>query len=129
MRKEVSRLWEQALEDFDTAKKLLEVGKYYASVFFSEQAAEKALNALFIEKKKRAEFTHDLTELAEKLDAPEGVYEAAAELSPDYTITRNPDAANAVPARLYTEKSAVVHLKYGEGVIEWVCRAKFIISS
>jgi len=28
MSKEVSRLWEQALEDIDTAKKLLEVEKY-----------------------------------------------------------------------------------------------------
>ncbi len=122
MRKEVSRLWEQALEDLDTAKKLLEVEKYYASVFFSEQAAEKALKALFMGKKKRAEFTHDLTELAEKLNAPEDIYEAAAELSPDYTITRYLNAANAVPAKLYTRKSAEVHLKYGEEVIEWVRR-------
>lgn len=66
MRKEVSRLWEQALEDFDTAEKLLEVEKYYVSVFFSEQAAEKALKALFVEKKWRMAFTHDLTELAER---------------------------------------------------------------
>ncbi len=120
MRKEVSRLWEQALEDFDTAEKLLEVEKYYASVFFAEHAAEKALKALFIKKKKRAEFTHDLTELAEKLNAPEDIYEAAAELSPDYTITRYPNAANAVPAKLYTRKSAEIHLKCGEEVIEWV---------
>ena len=56
----------QALEDFDTAEKLLEVEKYYASVFFSEQAAEKALKALFVEKKWRMAFTHDLTELAER---------------------------------------------------------------
>ena len=120
MRKEVSRLWEQALEDLDTAKKLLEVEKYYASVFFAEQAAEKALKALFIKEKKRAEFTHDLTELAEELNAPEDIYEAAAELSPDYIITRYPNAANAVPAKLYTKKSAEIHLKCGEGVIEWV---------
>jgi HEPN domain-containing protein len=120
MRKEVSRLWEQALEDLDTAKKLIEVEKHYASVFFSEQAAEKALKALFIEKKRRAEFTHDLTELAEKLNAPEDVYEAAAELSPDYTITRYPNAANAVPAKLYTRKSAEIHFEYGMKVIEWV---------
>ncbi|HUV46420.1 MAG TPA: HEPN domain-containing protein [Dehalococcoidia bacterium] len=39
MRKESIRLWEQAQEDFDTADKLLGVSKYYASVFFSEQAA------------------------------------------------------------------------------------------
>ena len=58
--------------------------------------------------------------MAEKLSAPEEVYEAAAELSPDYIITRYPDAANAVPAKIYTKKSAEVHLKYGEEVIEWV---------
>ena len=40
--------------------------KYYASVFFSEQAAEKALKALFVEKKWRMAFTHGLTELAER---------------------------------------------------------------
>ena len=61
-----------------------------------------------------------MTELAEKLNAPEDIYEAAAELSPDYTITRYPDAANAVPAKLYTRKSAGIHLKCGEEVIEWV---------
>lgn len=42
LRKESTRLWEQAEEDLDTADKLLQVKKYYASVFFSEQAAEKA---------------------------------------------------------------------------------------
>lgn len=122
MRKEASRLWEQALEDLDTAKKLLEVKKYYASVFFSEQAAEKALKTLFMERERKVLFTHDLTELAEKLNAPEDVYEAAAELSPDYIITRYPNAANAVPAKLYTRKSAETHLNYGEEIIRWVAK-------
>ena len=122
MRKEASRLWEQALEDLDTAKKLLEVEKYYASVFFSEQAAEKALKTLFMERERKIQFTHDLTELAENLNAPEDVYEAAAELSPDYIITRYPNAANAVPAKLYTRKSAETHLKYGEEIIRWVAK-------
>jgi len=84
MRKESSRLWEQAQEDLDTADKLLNVGKYYASVFFSEQAAEKALKVLYLEKRRRITFTHDLVELAEELGAPEDVCHAATELSPDY---------------------------------------------
>jgi len=50
MRKESSRLWGQAHEDLDTADKLLGVGKYYASVFFSEQAAEKALKVMYSKK-------------------------------------------------------------------------------
>jgi len=69
MRKESIRLWEQAQEDFDTADKLLGVSKYYAAVFFSEQAAEKALKVMYLEKKRRVAFTHDLVELAEELQA------------------------------------------------------------
>lgn len=122
MRKETSRLWEQALHDLDTAGNLLRIAIYYASVFFSEQAAEKALKALHLEKKRKMEFTHDLIELAEALDAPEEIIKAAAELSPDYVITRYPNAANAVPAKLYTVESAKMHLECGRKVIEWVKR-------
>ncbi len=119
MRRETSRLWEQAWHDLDTAEKLLKVEVYYASVFFAEQAAEKALKALFLEKRKRMEFTHDLIELAETLDAPDEIVQAAAELSPDYVITRYPNAANAIPARLYNVNSAQMHLDYAERVIKW----------
>ena len=122
MRRESVRLWEQAQEDLDTADKLLGVGKYYASVFFSEQAAEKALKVMYLEKKRRVAFTHDLVELAEELEAPEDVSYAAVELSPDYLITRYPDAANGVPAKLYHEASAKMHLELSRGVMEWVRR-------
>jgi len=65
-------------------------------------------------------FTHDLLELAEELGAPEDVCHAAAELSPDYIITRYPDAANAMPAKLYDTASAEAHLKLSRAVIQWV---------
>jgi HEPN domain-containing protein len=103
-RRESARLWEQAQEDLDTADKLIRVQKYYASAFFSEQAAEKVLKAMYLERKRRAAFTHDLIELAEELSAPENAVRAAVELSPDYLLTRYPDAANAVPARLYDRR-------------------------
>jgi HEPN domain-containing protein len=122
MRKESLRLWQQAQEDLDTADKLLGVEKYYASVFFSEQAAEKALKVAYLEKKRRVAFTHDLTELTEELEAPGDVCRAAAELSPDYLTTRYPDAANAVPARLYDQASAQMHLGLARQVMEWVKR-------
>ena len=119
LRKESTRLWEQAEEDLDTADKLLQVEKYYASVFFSEQAAEKALKVIYLEKKRRVAFTHDLVELAEELGAPENVSHAAAELSPDYLTTRYPNAANAVPAKLYDAASAEMHLKLSREVMRW----------
>jgi len=120
MRRESARLWEQAREDLDTADKLLSVEKYYASVFFSEQAAEKALKVMYLEIKRRVAFTHDLTDLAEELGAPENVSHAAAELSPDYLTTRYPDAANAVPAKLYDAASAEMHLGLSREVLQWV---------
>lgn len=122
MRKETVRLWEQALHDLNTAEKLLGIEIYYASVFFSEQAAEKALKALHLEKRRRMEFTHDLIELAEALEAPEEVRQSAAELSPDYVIARYPNAANAVPARLYHADSARMHLECAQRVTGWVKR-------
>lgn len=122
MRRESLRLWEQAREDLDTADKLIGVGKYYASVFFSEQAAEKGLKVLYLERKRRVAFTHDLMELTEELEAPENVSHAAAELSPDYLTTRYPDAANAVPAKLYDRASAQMHLELSRQVMEWVKR-------
>ena len=120
MRRESARLWEEAQEDLDTADKLIEIQKHYASVFYSEQAAENALKAMYLERKRRTAFTHDLTELAEELAAPENVFRAAAELSPDYLITRYPDAANAVPAKLYDQASALLHLEFSRQVMEWV---------
>ena len=120
MRKESARLWEQAQEDLDTADKLINVGKYYASVFFSEQAAEKALKVVYLEEKRRVAFTHDLVELAEELGTPENVSHAAAELSPDYLTTRYPNAANAVPAKLYDVASAKMHLGLSGEVLQWV---------
>jgi len=120
VRGESARLWEQAWEDLDTADKLIGVHKHYASVFFSEQAAENALKAIYLERKRRAASTHDLTELAEGLAAPENAARAAAELSPDYLVTRYPDAANAVPARLYDQASARLHLEFSRQVMEWV---------
>jgi len=120
MRKETLRLWQQALHDLDTGEKLLGIETYYASVFFAEQAAEMALKALHIEKRRKMEFTHDLTEIAHALDAPGEIARAAAELSPDYVTTRYPNAANAVPAKLYDARSAKQHLVYGRRVVQWV---------
>src|SRR5207244_2184630 len=44
-RKEAMAFWAQARADFATAVTLMDAGIYYASVFFSQQAAEKALKA------------------------------------------------------------------------------------
>jgi|Deesub1362B_J571_1020462.scaffolds.fasta_scaffold39583_2 HEPN domain-containing protein len=119
MREEVANNWAQAQEDLETARILLETERYYASVFFSQQAAEKALKALYVQTKRELPKTHNLVELAIALEAPGEVIEAAQELTPDYLVSRYVNAAAGVPAQMYNSKSAKMHLDYAEAVMEW----------
>jgi len=119
MREEVANNWAQAQEDLETARVLLKAERYYASVFFSQQASEKALKALYVQRKRELPKTHNLVELAIELKAPEEVMSAAQELTPDYLVTRYVNAAAGVPAQMYNSESAKVHLDYAKAVMEW----------
>ena len=119
MRREVGYWFEQAKADLKSAKDLLKSENYYASVFFSQQTAEKALKSLYINKKKKGARGHNLVFFARELDAPEHIINACAELTPDYLATRYPDAATGIPSENYTKNSAKTHLKMAEEVFIW----------
>ena len=125
MREEVRRLWLQALEDLETAKVMLETRRYYASAFFSHQAAEKALKAIFIHLKREiSPNTHNLLELLEHLNIDdEEVVDAAMELNPEYVVSRYPDAANGIPAQMYNERIAKERYKKALRIVEY-CRER-----
>lgn len=109
------------MEDLETANVIIKTKRYYASVFFSQQAAEKALKAFYIETlRDYPPKTHNMLEISRKLEVPEHVLDAAIELNPEYFVTRYPDAANGVPAEMYTEKKANLHFEKAEVVIQWV---------
>lgn len=119
MRDETRSWLAQAREDLETAK-FLATSRYYAAVFFAQQAAEKALKALYIEVHR--DFppkNHNLLELCRALSAPADILEAARELNPEYFTTRYPDAAVGIPAEMYSEQSAKVHLEACEKVMTW----------
>jgi len=72
MREESRRLWMQALEDLNATEILITASRYYASAFFSQQAAEKALKALYIEgKRSPPPKTHNLAEILRELGGGE----------------------------------------------------------
>ncbi|ACP48889.1 HEPN domain protein [Sulfolobus islandicus Y.N.15.51] len=126
MREEAEKWLRQALEDLATAKDTITTGHYYASAFWAEQAAEKALKALLIAGGK-IERTHDLNELLEIIKEEIGlsVEEIRSEiikLTLHYTISRYPDAANTIPYSLYSKEDAEELVKKAEKVIEWVKR-------
>lgn len=120
MREEIRNLLEQAEEDLETARVNVEHGRYYATAFFAQQAAEKGLKALYLLKRREPILTHDLSRIAERLGAPAEVREDAADLTPEYLITRYPNAANAVPAKLYTKRKAEASLERARRIMEWV---------
>lgn len=97
MRKEIDYWFEQAKADLKSATDLLKTENFYASVFFSQQAAEKSLKALYIDEKRMIAKTHNLVFLARELGAPENIINNCAELTPDYLTARYPDAATGAP--------------------------------
>ena len=84
LRKQTQAFWTQSQADFTTALTLLDAGIYYASVFFSQQAAEKALKAVAIDKQQKSPKGHHLIQIANSLDAPIEVMNAAAELNIEF---------------------------------------------
>ncbi|HLD75479.1 MAG TPA: hypothetical protein VI874_00545 [Candidatus Norongarragalinales archaeon] len=42
------------------------------------------------------------------------------ELNPDYAVSRYPDAANGIPARVYNVKKAGIKLAAAQKVMKWV---------
>ncbi|HEY9246951.1 MAG TPA: HEPN domain-containing protein [Candidatus Methanoperedens sp.] len=120
MRKEIDYWFEQAKADFKSATDLLNTDNFYASVFFSQQTAEKSLKSLYIKEKKTSVKTHNLVFLARELDAPQNVINDCAELTPDYITTRYPDAAIGAPFESYTGESAQRHLRMAREVLQWV---------
>ncbi|HEY3298975.1 MAG TPA: HEPN domain-containing protein [Armatimonadota bacterium] len=119
LRKQSQAYWSQARADYATALTLMDAGIYYASVFFSQQTAEKALKAAAIQSQHRNPKGHHLIQIANSLDAPIDVMNAAAELNAEFLTSRNPDASEGVPAQLYDQASAQTHLRAAEAVLDW----------
>src|SRR5262245_15505439 len=109
-RKGAMDFWAQARADLATATTLLDAGVYYASVFFSQQAAEKGLKAAAVDRQHRCPRGHNLVQIANSLNAPVDIMNAAAELNPEFLLTRNPDSVSGVPAQMYDKASARLHL-------------------
>jgi len=112
--------WAQAKSDHATAVTLLDAGIYYASVFFSQQTAEKSLRAACITRLNKNPRGHNLIQTANALHAPLEIMNAAAELNADFLSARTVEAAEGVPAQMYDRDSAVQHLEASRMILDWV---------
>jgi HEPN domain-containing protein len=114
MRQETKEWMKKSNEDFDVAKANFKIGKYGAAAFFSQQACEKALKAIQIEKLGRFDKIHDLIKLSLSVGAPKEITEMCGEINPFYIVTRYPDSKE-----FYDKPSVESALKGCEKVIGW----------
>ncbi len=106
-------LWLRAArEDLEDAVDALERRRWFRAAFFSHQAVEKALKALFfIVRREEPPRMHTITELYAMLsDAgfslPRDLEAQLYMLNKYYTVTRYPDAANGLPSESVDEVEA-----------------------
>lgn len=121
MRREVEQLFKQADRDLENARKSITIEAYEVSAFLAQQAVEKYLKGMWILlKKEPAPHTHSLIELGDGIGVPSELRRNLADLTPDYTVSRYPNAANGIPYELYDEARARAKVGNAAEVIRWL---------
>ena len=121
MREEVENWWKQAERDLSSARNAFNSKDYYLVAFLCQQSVEKALKVLYIKKRKESPGAiHSLIRLGKSIEIPEPFYGALSRLSPDFVITRYPDAAHGLPYELYDEEIAKERMDLAKEVTEWI---------
>lgn len=119
------RWLDQAEADMKTAKDCFKDGNYYASAFFSQQAAEKALKGFLYAQGYRAIITHSVVELLKESSKIVGKFEEfldyGKELDRHYIGSRYPNFyPSGAPYMFYTEEMTERCLNYAELILKEV---------
>ncbi len=122
MRPETLPWWRQALADLDTAKRTAEVSVHYAASWFSQQAVEKGLKAIYIEQRGvLAPRTHDLEYLGLQVNVPQHTAADLALLNPTFDLVRYPEPVGGqAPVDMVTLELATEHIAAAERVMTWL---------
>ncbi len=125
MSPEIDNWWSLALDDLDTAQKNVGIGKYHVAALFAQQAAEKALKALYIKRFNELRKTHDLVFLAGKLGIPNSYLTICKQLDPVYLQTRYPDISGRLPQSMFNKADAEELVKISGEILQWVKKNLF----
>ncbi|MEM2904924.1 MAG: HEPN domain-containing protein [Candidatus Bathyarchaeia archaeon] len=117
------RWLDQAEADFKTASDCLKDENYYASAFFSQQAAEKALKGLLYGRGYRALITHSVLELLEEAsrfyEGFSNLTDYGRELDRHYIGSRYPNFYPRGPAyKYYSREIAERCLSYAGSILK-----------
>lgn len=116
-RGEAERWLAQAEAEFKDAVELMKAGRYYLSLFLSQQSAEKALKAFIYLKEEEPIFSHSvavLLKVAISMDADFEPLRGAKRLDDYYIPTRYPNGLpGEIPSQYYDD------LKEVEEAVAW----------
>lgn len=120
--KEGLRWLAQAEADLKTAEDCRDDGNYYASSFFSQQSAEKALKGFLYSKGFRALVTHSVVELLREATKSMATFaeliDYGKELDRHYIGSRYPNFyPSGAPYEYYTREMAERCLNYAESIL------------
>lgn len=120
MRPDTLPWWRQAEADLDSAELLFGGRIYYAASWFSHQAAEKAVKAVYVERNWRdATRVHDLNLLGRHVGVPIEVGRDLAVLDPAFGLTRYPNALGLAPVDTITAAIGTRHIEAARRLLEW----------
>lgn len=119
------RWLDQAKADMKTGRDCLKDGNYYATAFFAQQTAEKALKGFLYSRGYRALITQSVVKLLEessKLESQFGkLLDVGKELDRHYIGSRYPNFyPSGAPYKFYTEEVAEKCLSYAESILSEV---------
>jgi HEPN domain-containing protein len=122
---EAMRWLTQAEEEFKDATSLMKAGRYYLSLYLSQQSAEKALKAFIYLNEEEPIFSHSvavLLKLAASLDPDFKLLKGAKRLDDYYIPTRYPNGLpGEIPSHYYDDQEeAQEALAWSEGIIKLV---------
>src|SRR3989344_3890523 len=120
MREEIKNWLRQSNRDLQVAEKNFDINEYYSSVFWSQQAVEKGLKAVILEKTRENISNHSLVQLGNAAMVPKEFISKLKKLSPQYFLARYPDASQDVPFELYDENITKEFLEIAREVLEWI---------
>ena len=111
----ILRWLKRARRDLEIAEYNLNSDYIIFAPIYSQQAAEKALKAIYISEFSKLLRTHDLVKLAKEIKAPTKIIELSAKITPAYVATRYPDVAE-----IYDKESVIEVFNASKEVLEWV---------
>lgn len=109
----------QAKHDLKVSEYNYKGNFFDSSVFYSQQAAEKALKSLLLKKQKELIKIHDLMILGKKAGLPEKFFNGISKLNSAYIASRYNISPDKIPAELFSKKETLEFLNLSKEVVKW----------